>query len=53
MPVRTYKPFQGGLKTTGNVNYLLQRMLLIAFLIYIIEEKVAEKINLIVTTFYL
>ena len=52
--IRTWKVFYDNVKNTGNVNYLLTPMVWIAFLIYIVEaEKVAEKSNLFITTFYL
>ena len=43
----------GAWKKTDNANYLLTHMIWIAFLIYVAEvEKVAEKGNLFITTFY-
>ena len=42
------------MENTGYVNYLLTRIEWIAFLIHIVEvEKVSEKSNLLITTFYL
>ena len=43
MPGRTWQVFYESVKNTGNVSYLLTRMVWIAFLIYIVEAENLQK----------